>query len=83
MTHVKLSKICFWNKEIEKQKTIATHLDLLKYGQIITIQKSLTIKWLSFSNKRFLISVYHIVLHHILSPNNQFGMYINIIFSIV
>jgi hypothetical protein len=27
-THVKLSKICFWNKKIEKQTKITTHMDL-------------------------------------------------------
>jgi hypothetical protein len=33
-----------------KHKTkIAIHMDLWKYGQILTIQKSLTIKWLRFS----------------------------------
>jgi hypothetical protein len=55
-------------------------MDLQKYGQILTIQKSLTIKQLSFSNKRFFIWVYHLVLHFLLSPNNKFGMWINIIF---
>ncbi len=72
--------ICFWNKEIEKQTKNATHMDLWKYGEILTIQKSLTIKWLKFSNKRFLIWIYHLVLHHILNPNNKFGMWINMFF---
>jgi hypothetical protein len=57
-------------------------MDLWKYGQIVTIQKSLIIKWLRFSKKRFLIWVYHFVLCHILNPNNKFGMWINIIFFI-
>jgi hypothetical protein len=26
--------ICFWDKEIEKQTKIATHMDLWKYGKI-------------------------------------------------
>jgi hypothetical protein len=26
--------ICFWDKKIEKQTKIATHMDFLKYGQI-------------------------------------------------
>jgi hypothetical protein len=45
-------KKCFWDKEIEKQTKIATHMDLWKYDQIWTIQKSLTIKWLRFSKKK-------------------------------
>jgi hypothetical protein len=57
---------CFWTKKIEKQTKITIHMDLWKYGQILTIQKtSLTIKWLRFSKKRFLIWVYHLVLHYI------------------
>jgi len=28
MPHLKLQKICFWDKEIEKQKKIAIHMDL-------------------------------------------------------
>jgi len=83
MTYVKLSKKLFWNKKIEKQTKIATHMDIWKYGQILTIQKSLTIKQLKFSNKRFFTWIYHFLLHHILSPNNKFGMWINIIFSIL
>jgi hypothetical protein len=55
-------------------------MDLWKYGQILTIQKSLTIKRLRFSKKRFFIWVYHLVLHYILSPNNKFGMLINMNF---
>jgi len=43
--------ICFWNKEIEKQTKVAIHMDLWKYGQILTVQKSLTIKRLSFQKK--------------------------------
>jgi len=75
--------ICFWDKEIEKQTKITIHMDLWKYGQILTIQKSLTIKQLRFLKKRFLIWVYHLILHYILSPNNKFGMWINIIFFIL
>ncbi len=78
MPHLKLSKICFWDKEIKKQTKIATHMDLWKYGQILTIQKSLTIEWLGFFKKSFLIWVYHLLLHYVLSPNNKFGMWINI-----
>jgi hypothetical protein len=33
-----------WDKEIEKQTKFATNMDLWKYGQIWTIQKSLFIK---------------------------------------
>jgi hypothetical protein len=28
MPHLKLSKICFWDKKIEKQIKIITHMDL-------------------------------------------------------
>jgi len=38
----------FWDKKIEKETKIATHMDLWKYCQILTIQKSLVIKWLRF-----------------------------------
>jgi hypothetical protein len=50
--------ICFWDTKIEKQTKIATHMNLWKYSQILTIQKSLTIKWLRFLNKRFFILYY-------------------------
>jgi len=49
-------------------------MDLWKYGQILTIQKSLFIEQLKFSKKKFLIWVYHVVLHYILSPNKKFGI---------
>jgi len=75
--------ICFWDRKFEKQTKIATCINLWKYGQILTIQKSLTIKWLRFSKRRFMICVYHFVFHHILSPNNKFGMWINIFFHFV
>ncbi len=40
MPHLKLSKTyAFRHKEIEKQTKIATHMELWKYGQILTIQK--------------------------------------------
>jgi len=68
-------------KKLKNKIKIATHMDLWKYGQILTIQKSLTIKQLRFYKKRFFIWVYHLVLHYILSLNNKFGMWINIIFS--
>jgi hypothetical protein len=55
MPHLKLSKKCCWDKKIEKQTKIAILMDFSKYGQILTIQKSLTIKWLKFSRKRFFI----------------------------
>jgi hypothetical protein len=66
-----------------KTNKFATHMDLWKYGQILTIQKSLVIKWLRFSRKIFFIWIYHFVLHYIMSPNNKFGMWINIKFSIL
>jgi hypothetical protein len=49
-------------------------MDWWKYGQILIIQKPLTIKRLRISKKRFFIQIYHFVLHYILSPNNKFGM---------
>jgi len=76
-------KILLEQKNWKKKTKIATHMDLWKYGQILTIQKSLTIKQLRFSNKRFFIWIYHLVLHHILNPNNKFGMQINVHFSIL
>ncbi len=42
-----------WNNNNKKNK-IAIHMDLWKYGQILTIQKSLAIKWLRFSKKKIL-----------------------------
>jgi hypothetical protein len=39
----------FKTKKLKIKQT--THMDLWKYGQILTIQKSLTIKWLRFSRK--------------------------------
>jgi hypothetical protein len=65
---------------MENKIKFATHMDLWKYDQILTIQKSLTIKWLRFSNKRFIIWIYHLVLYYILKPNNKFEIWINIIF---
>jgi hypothetical protein len=71
MPHLKLSKAyAFRTKKLKKITKIATHIDLWKYGQILTIQKSLIIKYLRFSNKIFLIWIYHLVLHHILSNKN-------------
>jgi hypothetical protein len=81
LTHVKLSKTYFLGQK--KLKKIAIHMDLWKYGQISTIQKFLIINWLKFSNKRFIIWIYHHVLIYILSPNNKFGMWINISFFIL
>jgi hypothetical protein len=69
--------------EIKKLKKINKSHLIWKYGQILTIQKSLITKWLKISKKRFIIWVYHFVLHYILSPNNKFGMWINIKFSIL
>jgi hypothetical protein len=74
-------KYAFGTNKIGKQTKIVTHIDLWKYGQILTIQKSLIIKQLRFSNKRFIIWIYLVL--HILSPNNKFGMWVNIKFSIL
>jgi hypothetical protein len=43
MPHLKLSKNMLLGQFFEKQTKIATHMDLWKYGQILIIQKSLTI----------------------------------------
>jgi hypothetical protein len=54
--HLKLSKTYDFRTMFLKNKIkIATHMDLWKYGLILTIQKSLTIKQLRFSKKRFFI----------------------------
>jgi hypothetical protein len=58
-------------------------LQLIWTIQPSTIQKFLTTKWLRFSKKRFLAWVYHLVLHYILNPNNEFGMWIKIKISIL
>jgi hypothetical protein len=82
ITHVKLSKnMLLGPKKIEKKTKIVTNMDLWKYGQILTIQKSLIIKWLRFLKKRFLIWIYHFILRHILSPNNKFGIESTLFFS--
>jgi hypothetical protein len=81
MPHLKISKNMILG-QINWKKKKKLHL-IWKYGQILTIQKSLIIKQLRFSKKRFFIWVYHLVLHYILSPNNNFGMWINIIFHFV
>jgi hypothetical protein len=73
--------VWFWNKKTKKQTNVATHKDLWKYDLILTIQKSLTIKWSKFSKKKFLIWVYHFIIHHILCSYNNFGLWINFIFS--
>jgi len=78
MTHVKFFKNMLLGQRNWKQTKIVTHMDLWKYGQILTMQKSLTIKQLRFSNKRFFIWIFHLILHHILNFNNKFGMWINI-----
>jgi hypothetical protein len=65
MPCLKLSKkYDFGTKKIEKQIKTAIHMDLWKYGQILIIQKSLTIKRLRFSKKRFLYEF--IILYYII-----------------
>jgi hypothetical protein len=54
----------FWNKKIKKQTKIATHMDLWKCGQILTVQKSLTIKRLRFQTKK--ISYEFFILYYII-----------------
>jgi hypothetical protein len=51
MPHVNLSKTYFLGQEIFLKMEIAIHMDLWKYGQNLTIQKSLIIKRLTFSKK--------------------------------
>jgi hypothetical protein len=76
-------KYVFGTIFLKNKQKLQLHMDLWKYGQILTIQRSLIIKCLKFSNKRVLIWVYHLILHHILSPNKKFRMWINISFSIL
>ncbi len=80
---VKFSKNMLLGQKNWTINKIATRRDLWKYGLILIIQKSLIIKWLNFSKKIFFIWIYHIIIHHILDPNNKFGMRINIIFYIL
>jgi len=82
MPHLKLLKNMFLGQRNWKQIKIGTHMDLWKYDQILTIQKSLIIKRLRFSKNIFLIWLYHLVLHYILNLNDKFGMWINVNFSI-
>jgi hypothetical protein len=72
-----LKKNVFKKKKLKKK--INNSYKLMKNGQIFTIQKSLTIKRIRFSKKIFFIWVSHLVFHYILSSNNKFGMWINII----
>jgi hypothetical protein len=54
--HKALKKKCFWDKKIEKKQQLEfiwTYENMIKY--ILTIQKSLTIRRLNFSKKRFFI----------------------------
>jgi hypothetical protein len=72
MPRLKLSKnMLLGQGNWKKNKKIATHMNLWKYDQILTIQNSLIIKWLRFSKKRFFIRAYHFVLHCILNPNKN------------
>jgi hypothetical protein len=63
--------MCFWDKEIEKQTRIVIRMDLWKYGQILTIQKSLTIKWLRFSktNSSYEFIILYYIIYWILITN--------------
>jgi hypothetical protein len=70
MPCLKFSKNMILGQKIWKRKNIGTHMDLWKYSQFFSIQKSLTIEWLWFSKKRFFIWVY-LVLHYMLNPNNN------------
>jgi hypothetical protein len=84
MTHVNISKTyVFGTKNFFKKTKIVIHMDLCKYGQILTIQKFVIIKQLKFSKTKLFIWIYHLVLHYILNPNKFFGMWINIFFFIL
>jgi hypothetical protein len=83
MPRLKISKNMFFGQKNWRWNKITIHMDLWKYGQILTIQKSLTIKQLRCSKKIFFIWVYHLILHYILNPNKKFKMWVNIIFSIL
>jgi hypothetical protein len=68
MPQVKFSKNIvlggkFWKNKI----VIEIHMDLWKYGPILTIQKFETIIWLRSIRKGLLIWIYHFILQHILS----------------
>jgi hypothetical protein len=82
MPYLKISKNMLLGKIVWK-KINCNSCDLWKCDQIWTIQKPLTIKRLRFSNKRFFIWVHHLILHYILSPNNKFGIWIILFFSIL
>jgi hypothetical protein len=45
----------FLREKNRKMIQIAPSMDLLEYGSILTIEKSITIIWLKFSWERFLI----------------------------
>jgi hypothetical protein len=55
--------IFFGTKKLKKNKN-ATHMDLWTYDQILTIQKSLTIKQLRFQKKDY--SYEFIILYYIM-----------------
>ncbi len=79
ITHLRLSKTYFLKQFFWKRNKNCNSYGLMKIWSNFKHSKSLTIKWLRFSNKIFLVWIYHLVLHHKLSPNNKFGMWINII----
>jgi hypothetical protein len=80
MTHVKLSKNMFLGQRNWKTNKNCNLYGLMKIWSNFNHSKVLIIKWLRFWKKRFLIWIYHFVLHHILNPSNKFEMWINIIF---
>jgi len=55
MPHLKLSKNMFLGFFFGKTNKNCNSYGFMKYGQILTLQKSLIIKQLRFSKKRFFI----------------------------
>jgi hypothetical protein len=78
-----LSKNMFLGFKIWKTKKNFNSYGLMKMWSNINHSKVLFIKQLNFSRKRFFISVYHFILHHILNFNNKIEMWINNFFFIL
>jgi hypothetical protein len=84
MHDVKVFKNMLLGQKKMKTNKNCNWYGLMKIWSNFNHSKVLSIKWLRFSKNRFLIWVYHMVLHNIpLSPSNKFGMSINIVFSIL
>jgi len=60
-------KYGFGGKKLKIKLKFIIHMDLWKYGQILTIQKFETMIWLRLRRERLLIWIYHFILQHILN----------------